>query len=287
MPHNTPESKYLGKRTAIPSHYAPEVLVSVPRAANREALGLNTTHRLEGWDVWHAYEAGFLAGQGLPVTGVLKIVYDANTENLVESKSLKLYLNSFNEEKMGHTPGDAITTYEHRVKTDLEKTTGGEVRLRLHQYPVHYQEKPWQHYAIAERMPGVEQIPFTATAEDPQLLQTSYTPDEQHLLKSNCKITHQPDWGSAFLHMKGATLLPFSFLQYIASLRTEDHFHEEIAELLMKRLIEKSPQSDIMVACHYTRRGGIDINPVRFKGNHRIPAALTNEKILTTPLFRQ
>jgi 7-cyano-7-deazaguanine reductase len=109
-----------------------------------------------------------------------------------------------------------------------------------------------------------------------------------HLLRSNCKITHQPDWGSAFIFLEGSVQpTPESLLQYLVSLRHEDHFHEEVCELIYKRLWDSFSPSALMVACLYTRRGGLDICPVRASHTHLLPAALTDINTLSSKLLRQ
>ncbi len=161
MPDHLPESKYLGKSSQIPASYDPSVLVAVPRENNRKDYGIShLSSAMKGWDVWHAYEAGFLTDKGLPVTGVLKIVYPANTPFIVESKSLKLYLNSLNEEHLGADRNSAIANYENTVKADLEKLLQGEVELKLHQHPVAREPALWQDFEIIEEMHHVEHIDF-------------------------------------------------------------------------------------------------------------------------------
>lgn len=290
MHENRPESKYLGKKSALPENYDPSVLVAVPRAENRSSYGIEK-QIMQGWDVWHAYEAGFLTYRGLPVTGILKIVYSSETPFLVESKSLKLYLNSFNEEKLGADKPKAISTYENTVKKDLEKLVGGEVNVKLHSHTAEIQPLPWDSFDIIEDLEGEVDTDFTESNCSENLLEIDEGISElsvgTHLLKSNCKITHQPDWGSAFLHMKGQAVTPVSFLREVVSLRREDHFHEEIAEMLFKKIYDLAKNADMLLTCHYTRRGGIDINPVRYCGNIPLPTSLLNAKTLTGPAFRQ
>lgn len=288
----TPESIHLGKSTPVPSAYDRGVLVAVPRLLNRRMYGLqHIAAQFTGYDIWHAYEVSFLTHNGFPVIGILKLVYPATTPSLVESKSLKLYLNSFNAEKMGDAPSDAIQNFETTVKKDLENLLAGEVWLKLHTMPIRYQDSPWDDFEIIEHTTACTDIPYRSKTENPALLQLDPQKDHihvgTHLLKSNCKITHQPDWGSAYLQMKGTAINPVSFLEYVVSLRDEDHFHEEIAELMMKRVHEKTNAEHLLIACHYTRRGGIDINPIRKIGDLKIPEELIDPNQLTTPVFRQ
>ena len=292
MPENSPESKHLGKKSAVPESYYPSVLVAVPRALNRAGCGIDSIETfMKGWDVWHAYEAGFLTDNGLPVTGILKIVYSSETPFLVESKSLKLYLNSFNEEKLGANKKEAAKMYEDSVKKDLEKLLKGEVYVKLHSHTTDLKPLPWDNFDIIEDMEGAAETCLMESGSNKNLLKVDEGVSDlsvgTHLLKSNCKITRQPDWGSAFLQMQRKAITPFSFLEEVVSLRREDHFHEEIAEMLFKKIFEVAQDAEILLACHYTRRGGIDINPVRYFGNLPLPTNLLNAKTLTGPAFRQ
>ncbi len=292
MPENSPESKHLGKKSAVPERYDPTVLVAVPRALNRDNSGIGILQgKMKGWDVWHAYEAGFLTDRGLPVTGILKIVYSSETPFLVESKSLKLYLNSFNEERLGADKQEAINLYENTVKKDLEKLLSGEVNVSLHSYAATIKPLPWDKFNIIEDMEAVAEAGFMESDCNENLLEIYEGVSDlrvgTHLLKSNCKITHQPDWGSAFLQMHGKAVTPLSFLREVVSQRREDHFHEEIAEMLFRKIYQAAKDADMLLTCHYTRRGGIDINPVRYCGNLPLPTNLLNAKTLTGPAFRQ
>ncbi|WP_010420468.1 NADPH-dependent 7-cyano-7-deazaguanine reductase QueF [Anaerophaga thermohalophila] len=288
------EAKFLGKPTEYPKHYAPEVLVTVPRQPNRKEYGLKeNTLPFTGYDVWHAYEVSFLTGKGLPVTGLLKLIYPASSPYIVESKSLKLYLNSFNMERFGSNAKEASETVHNIIRQDLERVL--KTTVNIHFFPKSPKKYfDFGEFGILEEIPEIEKVTFSEYREAPHLLK----PDHQqtgnvikagtHLLRSNCKVTFQPDWGSAFIYIKG-THIPdrTGLLKYLVSIRNENHFHEEICEMIYKRLWDRFTPDQLMVACIYTRRGGIDICPARASHHELLPTNLITPDKLTKKLLRQ
>lgn len=289
------EDKLLGKRVEYPRHYCPEILVGVPRVANREIYGIDKADELFcGYDSWHAFEASFLLDNGMPVTGILKIVYPATSPCIVESKSLKLYLGSFSMESQGHTREEAVATFVRNVTKDLSALLGAEVQAAFFGKEPETAPFDFEDYQLLEEAVHPESIRFTVYQEQPELLREniSSVPGElkvcSHLLKSNCKITNQPDWGSVYIHLKaGRTPAPDSLLKYIVSLRNENHFHEEICEMMFKRLTDLFHPEILSIGCLYTRRGGIDICPVRANRPEFLPRHLPCANLLTRKGFRQ
>ena len=288
------EATHLGKQTAYPKKYDPSLLVAVPRSANRERYGL-TAHDLPfcGVDVWHCWEAGFLTHHGLPVVGVMKITYPCDTHAIVESKSLKLYLNSFNMEKLGSTVSDAAAVFVSRVTQDMSTLLKSPVTVRFQPQPLQG-STDFDQYILMDALPAVQTATFTAHMETPALLQVDTANDTSgirvctHLLRSNCKITHQPDWGSAFIYLDGRQIPTVtSLMQYLVSFRGENHFHEEVCEMIYKRLFDTFVPDELAVTCIYTRRGGIDICPARASDSALLPANLTSAMVLTPKLPRQ
>lgn len=286
------EGKVLGKSVSYPNQYTPSLLVAVPRHLNREQYHIEELSLpFTGFDAWHTYEIGFLTQKGLPVTGVIKFVYPCNNSYLVESKSLKLYLNSFNMEKRGTTPEEGIKIVTTQIKADLEQLLQTEIAI-------HFFTKEqdggfdFASYPLLEETPGMDNVEFNSFTEDASLLTTTSQSGTlriaTHLLRSNCKITHQPDWGSAFIHIK-STRLPDvkSLMQYLVSFRNENHFHEEICEMIYKRLWDILQPEELAVTCIYTRRGGIDICPARASHRHLLPRILGNQTVLSHKLHRQ
>jgi 7-cyano-7-deazaguanine reductase len=287
------EATHLGKQSSYPQHYDPSVLVAVPRILNREQYVISDNALpFLGVDVWHCYEFSFLTTKGAPVIGLLKIVYPCNNEFLVESKSLKLYLNSFNMDRFGETRQEGISTVTEIIEKDLSELLKCEVAVSYFDHNTELSEPDFNNFTVLEEMEGFDNLVCDEFNENPNLLEASTITGKikwgTHLLRSNCKITHQPDWGSLFIEMNGKQLpTPESFLKYIVSLRNENHFHEEICEMVFKRLIDVFAPEKLMVACMYTRRGGIDINPVRVLPGSELPATLVNPSLRTNLSFRQ
>lgn len=289
------EEKLLGKKIGYPKNYCPEILVAVPRKLNREIYGIHRPETLFcGYDTWHCYEASCLTGKGMPVAGILKLVYPADSEFLVESKSLKLYLGSFNMTPLGNTREETIRLFEERVTGDLSRLLRTQVRARFYSSLPENRPSDFAGYTLLDELGCATEGHYTDYHETPALLRKNIKKSKgelllcSHLLKSNCKITHQPDWGSIYIRI-GADRLPdeLSLLQYIVSLRDENHFHEEICELIFKRLSDIFRPELLTVTCLYTRRGGIDICPSRSNRPALLPAFLPDISKLTLPSFRQ
>lgn len=289
----TIEATHLGRQSSYPQQYDPSVLVAVPRQLNREQYGIsNKALPFLGVDVWHAYEFSFLTKKGAPVVGLLKITYPCNNEFLVESKSLKLYLNSFNMSRYGNTKAEGVEWVIDTIKTDLSSLLKCKVEVCCFDQHAKHAPSDFNDFLILEETIDFDNLECADYTENPALIEVSELMGEirwcTHLLRSNCKITHQPDWGSLFIQMKGEKLpTPDSFLKYIVSLRNENHFHEEICEMVFKRIIDLFSPQQLMVACMYTRRGGIDINPVRVLPNTVLPNNLTKCNLKTQLSFRQ
>ena len=274
-------SKHLGRtsdggtmtRYETPEEADANLLVGIPRKLNREAYGIDDEKLpFGGYDTWNCYETSFMLENGYPVSGVLKLCVPVSSPNICESKSLKLYLNSFNMQKMGNSLHSAINKFESTVQADIATCVGSAVTVHFHTMFDKGREKfpVSRKYITLEQILDFENITFDQYAEDPSILKVKADPKSEHrfttnILRSNCRVTNQPDWGDVFIYMKGDyTIEPESLLQYLVSMRTENHFHEEIAECIYKRLIDLFPeQVDLGVLCLYTRRGGIDINPMR------------------------
>ena len=280
---NNTISKHLGQTSQYKAIYDPSLLVREPRQANRKHLNIDDNNLpFVGNDTWNAYEVSGLTNKGLPVTGVAKIVYPCDSEFIVESKSIKLYFNSFNMTKLGDSDIDVLEEIEKRAARDLSTLLGTYVRVRLHTNSevlrdITRASQEWMHnedvtpnYITLEESYPVGDIKFSVYSETPELLQViEEAPIEEvyyhsALLKSNCRVTSQPDWGDVYIYMKGSnTIDPISLLQYIVSFRDECHFHEEICETIYKRIMDTVNPDELSVKCLYARRGGIDINPER------------------------
>jgi len=271
-------SKHLGKVSKYKSTYDPSLLVREPRSSNRLHLNIKDDDLpFIGYDTWNAYEVSALVDSGLPVAGVAKIVYPASSKYIVESKSIKLYFNSFNMTKIGVNSKVVLDKIAIIAAEDLSNLLETDVRVYVHSNAeVLRKEKTayteWNHksYSTLEDDYNVKGVTFETYKETPELLEVvDSVNDTVHyhsaLLKSNCRVTSQPDWGDVYITItkKGKTIDPISLLKYIISFRDECHFHEEICETIYKRIYDKLAPDELAVRCLYARRGGIDINPER------------------------
>ena len=288
-------SKHLGTvgGAGYKDTYAPELLVKIPRSLNREGYGL-TGKEFKGVDVWNAYEVSAITTKGQPVAGMLKIVCPSDSENHVESKSIKLYLNSFNMTQIGDNAADCISGIEARVKRDLDELL--ETNTTVSFYASEFETESLSFsddYEDLGEVVDLDQIDFTAFKSDAdQLQEADYEGNElklrSNLLRSNCRVTNQPDWGDVFIYMKGGSLPGAdSIAKYIVSHRTVSHFHEEICEMIFAHLTERFGPDQLMVSCLYTRRGGIDINPIRATHSSLVPEFFTNPEYIIRKTLRQ
>lgn len=284
---NNIASQHLGKAgdgSVVNPYVTPDsvdktLLVPIPRYLNRTQYDL-TGDEFYGFDTWHAYEISFLTENGYPINCVAKIVYDSSSEFIVESKSLKLYMNSYNMAAMGKTKDDAIRLARQQMELDLTEALGTDVELYLHDATQGRvsSEFPVQQYdfeMLDDAVEDIENVAFDAYNEDPAILKIDVDPWSDTFavwtpsLRSNCRVTNQPDWGDVYIYLEGDKIPTHeSLLQYIVSMRKENHFHEEICEAVYKRLMDVYNPNELFVTCLYTRRGGIDINPCRYSHAH-------------------
>lgn len=291
------EGKLLGQRVSAPKEYCPEILVRVPRSENRTIYGIqNDKLPFQGYDVWNAYEVSCLTEKGLPVFCQAKIVYPCNSEYIVESKSLKLYLNSFNMMKYGRYGNEAKAIICKTIRQDLSALLECEVNVHLFDDELENEDEPiFTQYEHVSNHVVLDDIEFNEFNEAHHLLEIDPTTKSSiyikfPMLRSNCKITHQPDWGTAFIHIGAHYNVNIETLaQYLVSFRGENHFHEECCEMIFKRLFDLLSQCnetfELAVSCIYTRRGGIDICPTRYTDpdladKHLIQSSIHCQKLL-------
>tara|TARA_R110000851_G_scaffold304680_1_gene462594 strand:+ start:495 stop:1421 length:927 start_codon:yes stop_codon:yes gene_type:complete len=295
---NSAISKVLGKTVDYPDQYDPSILVREPRQSNRDLIEItNESLPFVGYDTWNAYEVSTLTENGLPVTGTVKIIYPCNSEYIVESKSLKLYLNSFN---MFQCPGwghkFVVEYLTGKIMRDLKELLETEVKVTFNDNHGLNTESIFNlsDYITLENWLMLDDVQFDQYTESPELLEISdcYIPTDccgsfginqryhSSLLKSNCRVTSQPDWGDVYIQLKSHHEVdPTGLLKYIISFRDECHFHEEICETIYKRLHDVYMPSELCVTCLYTRRGGIDINPTRASSEWLLPQDLINSEV--------
>lgn len=251
----------LGQKTEYANQYDPSLLQPVPRSLNRNDLNLNETLPFKGCDIWTLYELSWLNSNGLPQVAIGEVAIPATSANLIESKSFKLYLNSFNQTR--------FTTWEEVQATltkDLSHCAGETVEVLV---------KPVTDYSntpiVTMQGECIDQQDITITGYefDASLLEGS-TSDEKvteslhsHLLKSNCLITNQPDWGSVEIQYCGKKIDREALLRYIVSFREHNEFHEQCVERIFTDIMQYCQPESLTVYARYTRRGGLDINPYR------------------------
>ena len=257
------------KPYVTPDEVDPSLLVSVPRHLNRTGYGIQEEELpFVGMDAWNSYEFSTLQKNGFPISGWLKFTYSSSTPNIVESKSVKLYLNSFNMARLIDSKED-LWKIEEQVERDIAKAVGGEVGVYIAIGDVDTVKPMRGDFMSLENYCNVDKMSFDRYNESSDILEVvpsigRYERWRSHSLRSNCRVTNQPDWGDVYIHIKGEkAVTPESLLQYIVSMRKENHFHEEIAECIYKRLWDLLEPEELLVTCLYTRRGGIDINPTR------------------------
>lgn len=286
-------SKHLGKvgGDGYSDQYNPELLVKIPRELNREGYQL-TGNEFVGVDVWNAYEVSAITTKGQPVAGMLKIVCPSDSEFHVESKSIKLYLNSFNMTQIGDNAADCITGIEARVKRDLDELLETKTTVSFYSSEIEAEALSFSdQYQEISDVVNLDEIDFTAFKSDASQLEEGEGSElavRSNLLRSNCRVTNQPDWGDVFITIKGEKVpSPESLAKYIVSHRTVSHFHEEICEMIFAHLTERFKPEQLMVSCLYTRRGGIDINPIRATHQMLIPEFFTNSNYTIRKTLRQ
>ncbi len=256
-----PAASELGKKSAYEALYNPDKLFPISRKHKREDIGIDPQNLpFYGYDCWNHYEVSWLNKKGKPVVATAEIIYDCHSENIIESKSLKLYFNSLNNSAF-----ESVAAVESIVKADLEKAVGSVVAVRI--YPLsHCPQLTVQATFIAESLDELD-IECNAYQVEPGFLSVSKAVVEEalysDLLKSNCLVTHQPDWGSVYIQYKGPEINREGLLKYIVSFRNHNEFHEQCIERIFVDIMRYCKPESLTVYGRYTRRGGLDINPYR------------------------
>ena len=268
-------STHLGKKSEGNIKYDPSLLVAVPRSENRTQYSLdNSNLPFEGYDVWHCYEFSCLTENGLPITRLMKMKYSCKNDYLIESKSLKLYLNSFNMSKFGKNIKEALTICKNLIEKDLSAKLSTEVEIEFLDNNIK-QEFIYQNFKNIVNIVDETDLKIESFKENPEVLKANITTEKKEYflsfdsLRSNCRVTHQPDFGDVFIYYESKKhISETSLLKYLCSFRSEYHFHEECCEMIYKRLLDLLDSKDkLFVSALYTRRGGIDICPSRWSKN--------------------
>ncbi len=266
-----PEKSELGKKTHYDTHYNPDKLFPMPRKTRREEIGIVDELKLPffGMDLWNHYEVSWLNDKGKPIVALAEISYGCDSPNIIESKSMKLYFNSFNNSKFKDKQ-----TVEAIAKKDLTARVGTPVEVKIFPLNTLKEEK------LLPRLAGVNideiDIDCTSYHIDPSFLKTA---DEivsetlcSDLLKSNCLVTNQPDWCSVQITYRGKKINHEGLLRYIVSFRNDNEFHEQCIEKIFMQIMQYCAPLELTVVGRSTRRGGLDINSYR-----------STEKLLQVP----
>lgn len=269
-----PEQSELGKKTEYDPHYNPDKLFPIPRKGKRDEISVPDKLPFFGFDLWNHYEVSWLNEKGKPVVALAEIIYGCESPNIIESKSMKLYFNSFNNTKFK----DAATV-QAIVKKDIEERVGAPTTIHIVTFPLSQ---------TSDLYPGLDgkcidelDVECTSYSVDPSFLTTENEVVQEtlysDLLKSNCLVTNQPDWGSVQIVYKGKKLNHEGLLRYIVSFRNHNEFHEQCIERIFMDIMSRCQPDELTVYGRYTRRGGLDINP--FRSTQPIDHRIDNKRL--------
>jgi 7-cyano-7-deazaguanine reductase len=273
---HTPEDSQLGKSSAYEDRYNPGLLFPLPRATKRAEVGITGSLPFLGADLWTAFELSWLNPKGKPQVALAHITVPAETPNIIESKSFKLYLNSFNNSVFADM--DAV---RHTLRTDLTEAVWRAAPAVGASLGVKLLGPEWFDREPVHELDGVNldrlDTECTRYQPAPDLLSAAF--DEQpvtetltsHLLKSNCLVTGQPDWGSVQITYTGPQIEQEGLLQYIVSFRNHNEFHEQCVERMYMDIMARCKPTKLTVYARYTRRGGLDISPWRTSHPQALP----------------
>lgn len=255
------EKSVLGKQIQYPNHYDPTQLFPIARKTKRNAIGIKDTLPFFGFDIWNHCEVSWLNPKGKPIVALAKIIYDCDSEFIIESKSLKLYFNSLNNSIFPNTE-----TLQATVTKDLtDRLKGSFTQVEI--IPV----ASFSAQTISRGLNGIclddldiecsiyNTHPDYLVTENALIAETVYS----DLLKSNCLVTNQPDWNSVQISYTGNKINHSGLLRYLVSFRNENEFHEQCIEKIFMHIMERCQPQELTVYGRSTRRGGLDINSYR------------------------
>lgn len=250
----------LGKNSDYISQYTPKLLFPIPRKIKRDEINICEPLPFRGFDTWNAYEVSWLNVKGKPVVAIVQFNISCSSLNIIESKSFKLYLNSFN-----NTRFESISEVKAVLQKDIAQAVEGEIEVKIYKLDDFSGQ-------IIEGFSGecIDELDIVCdayTINPNNLSSDASTIVEEcfysNLLKSNCLVTGQPDWGSVQIKYRGAKIDKVGLLQYIVSFRNHNEFHEQCVERIFMDIMNQCKPQNLTVEARYTRRGGLDINPLR------------------------
>jgi 7-cyano-7-deazaguanine reductase len=257
----TPEHSPLGKHTVYADRYDPSLLFPIPRQGKRDEIGVHEPLPFQGVDIWNAYELSWLDMRGKPVAAVAEFHVPAHSPNIIESKSFKLYLNGFAQEPLANAA--ALSAL---LQQDLSRAAGAPVLVHIHA------PRTAKHVFADLDGQSIDDLPIAIDDYGPpkaDYLQADAQADVveetlvSDLLRSNCPVTGQPDWGSVQVAYRGRPIDREGLLRYLVSFRTHNEFHEQCVERIFVDVLARCAPESLSVYARYTRRGGLDINPFR------------------------
>lgn len=263
----------LGQSTDYIDQYSPALLYPLPRKAKRDELGIDSLSLpFKGVDIWNSYELSWLSSSGKPQVAIVEFSFPCDSANIIESKSFKLYLNSLNQSVF-----DSVNELEAVLAKDLSAVAESDVSVKI----ISLDEGGELHSGIQGRQLidrlDVSEFSYDVNASTLSSTEGKYVEQQlvSHLLKTNCPVTGQPDWASVLIDYSGNEIDQEGLLRYIVSYRNHQDFHEQCVERIFIDIMDKCKPEKLTVYARYTRRGGLDINPLRstesnFSGNIRL-----------------
>ncbi len=250
----------LGEQVPLPSKYDPSILYPIPRWPARSLLDIDKKLRMHGFDHWHAYEISWLDESGRPRVATGEFYFDVDSENIVESKSLKLYLNSLHQQQF-----ESSSALAEIIKNDLSAVSRSEVTVELKALGEEDVGLAIPDSARSLDSESITAVPKQPGAELLQLDKDSVFDEElrSDLFKSNCPVTGQPDWASVYFQYTGNKINRAALLAYLCAYREHQAYHEECAERIFRDISQVAQPAELFLAMNYLRRGGLDINVYR------------------------
>lgn len=253
------EDSMLGKKTVYPDTYSPDWLDPIPRKLARNKIDISGNIPFEGIDIWNGYELSWLNGKGKPEISLGVFQFDCRSDNVIESKSFKLYLNSLNQ-----TVFNSFNDVQKTLEKDLTDASNGSVSVTLYSPTdkkiIHTGDFSGTCLDQLDIQTDTYHVHPKFLKTHPHIIKESLY---SNLLKSNCLATGQPDWGSVLIHYQGKQIDHEGLLKYIISLRNHSGFAEHCVEQIYCDLMRECQPEKLTVYARYTRRGGLDINPFR------------------------
>lgn len=274
---NTPEQSQLGKSSLYADQYNAQLLFPLPRAHKREEIGIAQQLPFFGADLWTGYELSWLNTKGKPQVALVQFTIPCETPNIIESKSFKLYLNSFNSSRF-----DSYEAVQAVLREDINEALWRGAPSRQSSAGVRVIPQDMFERQKIQELDGLNldrlDVECTDYTPRPDLLKADHDNPPvtetlvSHLLKSNCLVTNQPDWGSVQISYTGAAIDQEGLLRYIVSFRNHNEFHEQCVERIFMDITRQCQPIKLSVYARYTRRGGLDINPLRTSAPMALPS---------------